>query len=631
MFFKVLASYLAKLESTASRNSMVEILAELFAQTPASEIDKVTYLIQGRVAPLYEAVEFGMADKMVIKAIAKAYEMADEEILTLYKKSGDLGTTVEQLNKSNKASNSNKSNKTVEEIFLKLKLITGTSGEGSVEKKVTILADLLKSVDTMSAKYIVRIPIDKLRLGFSDATMLEGLSWMLDGTKKHKPVMEAAYNIRPDLGYIARTVREISLSSSLSLRKLEGTMPKLGTPIMVMRAERLVTAKEILEKTGGKCAVEPKLDGLRTQLHLSNKLPASHLINSAALSGSQSRDSLPSQIRNSARYQPEHFVALYSRGMENVTLMYPDLVEAARKEINADEVILDGEAIGFDPKTGKYVGFQQTTQRKRKYDVEAFSKSIPVKLVVYDCLFYNGESLINRTYKERREIVEKLLKRHSGGQRPIESHKRDPIAMLQDDNKIIIPAEMEVVSEPARLKEFFDICVNKGLEGIMAKKLDGVYQAGARGWNWIKLKNALDSIDAVVMGYDYGQGKRNQFGIGAFLVGVYDKKSDSYKTISKIGTGLTDDEWRELVKRTKQWIVKDQPKNYDVNKLMNCDVWIKPKVVGVFVSNELTKSPMHTAGFAMRFPRLEIWRDDKQPEDATSLKEIAEMVGLQHA
>ena len=577
MTFKKLAKYFQKLESTSSRNTMVEILAQLFSEASFEEIDKVVYLTQGRVAPLYEPVEFQMAEKMVIRAMALAFNTSIEEVTKNYKKTGDLGKTAEVLssswseaigssNKNDSISRSAPSRMTVEKVFEQLTEITKINGEGSVEKKIAYLAQILKDADPVSARYIARIPIDKMRLGFSDMTVLEGLSWMVCGAKKQKDKFETAYNIRPDLGYIAKKVKENNLAVE----------PAFGTPILVMRAERLTTADEILGKTGEKCAVEPKLDGLRTQLHFT-KLP---------------------------------LIKLFSRGLEDVTTMYPDLVKAAGEELNCDDVILDGEAIGFDPKTGKYLPFQETVQRKRKYEIEAFSQNVPLRLVVFDCLYFNGKSLISEPYTRRRDIIEKLIK----------------------NSKLIVCTEMKVITESADLDQYFEECVNKGLEGIVAKKLDGEYQAGARGWNWIKYKKSYsdklsDTVDAVVMGIDFGQGKRNAFGVGAFLIGIYDPKSQTYKTISKVGTGLTDEEWKALAVSGKQLGVGKKPTEYEVNKLMDCDLWFRPEMVGEFKADELTKSPMHTAGYALRFPRLVRWRE-KKPQDTTSLQEIAKLANL---
>ncbi len=563
MTFKKLAEYFQKLESTASRNSMVEILALLFGEATIREIDKVVYLTQGRVAPLFEPVEFQMAEKMVIKAMAMAYDRSAEEITKLYKSSGDLGLTAEKLSPVAQSSK-----QSVEAVFEKLTEITKINGEGSVEKKINLLAEIFKVSDPLSACFIARIPIDKMRLGFSDMTVLEGLSWMIGGTKKLKTSFESAYNIRPDLGYIAKKIKEDKLDVE----------PAFGTPILVMRAERLTTTEEILGKTGGKCAVEPKIDGLRTQLH----------------------------------YTKLSLIKLFSRGLEDVTTMYPDLVKAAGEELDCDDVILDGEAIGFDPKTGKYLPFQETVQRKRKYEIEAFTQNVPLRLVVFDCLYFNGKSLIAEPYTKRRDLIEKLLK----------------------NSKLIVCTEMKVIADSADLDQYFEECVKKGLEGIVAKKLDGEYQAGARGWNWIKYKKSYsdklsDTVDAVVMGIDYGQGKRNAFGVGAFLIGVYDPKTDTFKTVSKVGTGLTDEEWKTLAVSSKQLAVSEKPKEYDTNKLMDCDIWITPKLVGEFKADELTKSPMHTAGYALRFPRLVRWRE-KKPEDTTTLPEIIKLASSTH-
>ncbi len=566
---------------------MVVILARLFAEASLAEIDKVVYLTQGRVAPLYEPIEFGMAEKTIIKSAAFALGVSTDNLIGFYKKSGDLGEAIQKSKIKNQKYNSKIK---INEVFKKLTSITDISGEGTVEKKGEILGGLLKELDPLSARYAVRIVLDKLRLGFSDMTVLEGLSWMIDGTKKHKDQIEAAYNVRPDLGFIAQEFKKF--------KRLK-VQPKIGTPILGMRAERLTDPVEILEKAGPtssaqgglrgvkKMAIEPKLDGLRTQLHFSR----SHLAN-----------------------QGETFLRLYSRGMEDVTKMYPDIVTAAENELSGvEEVILDGEAIGYDQKTGRYLAFQETVQRKRKYDVEAFSKNVPVKLVVFDVLFLNGKSFINEPYLERRKILEQMLKQ------------------VQHDS-IVVPARMTIADRPEQIEKIFRGEVKNGLEGIMAKKLDGVYQAGARGWNWIKYKKSYetklaDTIDAVVMGLDFGQGKRNKFGVGAFLIGIYDDKTDTYKTVSKVGTGLTDDEWKQLAVSSKRLVTKEKPKNYNVNKIMDCDVWLTPKIVGEFRADELTKSPMHTAGYALRFPRLEKWRE-KKPEDTTTLQEILEMVKL---
>lgn len=192
---------------------------------------------------------------------------------------------------------------------------------------------------------------------------------------------------------------------------------------------------------------------------------------------------------------------------------------------------------------------------------------------------------------------------------------------------VILLSELKIAKSASEIDEYFQKQVGKGLEGVMAKKLDGTYRAGSRDFNWIKYKKSYssklsDTVDTVVMGYDLGQGKRTGFGIGGFLIGVLDQRKDTFVTLAKIGTGLTDEEWKTLKAQSAKLKVQNKPKNYDVDKMMDCDVWINPKIVVEIRADEITKSPVHTANFALRFPRLERFRQDKSPNEVTTLSEI---------
>lgn len=585
MNFTHFATYLQKIESTPSRNQMIEILADLFHQAGREEIDKICYLCQGRVAPLFVPLEFGMADKMVMRAIAKAYGANTEEVNKKFKQHGDLGKVAEELGIKLKI----KSSKLiVSEVHEQCFKITKASGNGSVEEKIALLANLLKCLDPLSARYVVRIPVGKLRLGFSDMTVLDALSWMLGKSKAARPEIEKAYNIRPDLGFIAKTVKE------KGVKGLSSVLPTVGVPILMARAERLSSSEDIIKKIG-RCAVEPKIDGFRLAIHKDGQ-----------------------KIR------------IFTRNMENVTFMYPDVTRGVLKQIKAQKVILEGEAIAYDLQTGEYLPFQETVQRKRKYDIEKTAAEIPLKLICFDLLYLNGKNLIYESYEIRRKNLAKILA----------------------PGETLLLSEETVVDKAEELEKIFQNAVARGLEGIMAKRLDGVYQAGARGWNWIKFKRSYsgkleDTIDAVVMGYDFGQGKRNTFGIGDFLIGVYDGKQDMFVTIAKVGTGLTDEEWRRMKKECDEAKSKHKPARYDIDKLMTCDVWVDPQKVVVIRADEITRSSIHTAGrilkksksgeswvveipgFALRFPRLIEFRSDKLPEDSTTLNEIKEMFELQ--
>ncbi len=587
MKFKDLAHYFHNIENTASRLEMTHILAELFKDIDADEIDKVLYLLQGRLAPQYIKIDFGLGEKMVIRAATQALQIDKKLFFKKFQEMGDAGSAVEHFKEQ--ITTMYERDLSVTDVFSKLEELATSSGEGSQEKKLSILAELIQTVDSVSARYIMRIPTNTLRLGFSDMTILDSFSWMLEGNKSLRPAIETAYHVRPDLGYIGKTLKQHGIKG------LSKVVPAVFTPILMMKAQRVGNADEIFEKiTDG--TIEPKYDGFRLQIH---------------------------------RKGDE--VMLYSRGLENVTYMYPDIVAGVKKEITAKEAILEGEAIGFDPYGGNFLPFQETVQRKRKYNIDEKALEIPLKMFLFEVLYVDGKTLLKETLDDRYEILKKIT--HLSGD------------IFKDT---LLLSQKERLDGKEKLEINFEDALSRGLEGIMIKKSDGPYQPGARGYNWIKFKRnhsakVEDTIDCLVMGYDQGKGKRADFGIGAFLVGVYDRKLDMFKTVAKIGTGLSDEEWRELKKRCNKIDVAHKPALYDVDKMMDADVWVKPEIVVEIKADEITRSPVHTAGrtlkesksgkalevneagYALRFPRLTRFRDDKRPEDVTAIGEVEDL------
>jgi DNA ligase-1 len=570
MLFSELSRFFEKIEKNSSRLEITRILAELFTSLNAQEIAKVVYLLQGRVGPAYEGIDFGMAEKTIIKSAMSALNIDRSYFEKEFKKNGDLGTTVESFKKT--YTSFEEKDMEVLTVFNFFYRLATASGNGSQDVKTSLLAQLIRQLDPLSGRYLVRLPTGIIRLGFSDMTVLDAYSWMLTGDKSLRPVIETAYHVRPDLGFIGKILKEKGIEG---LKEIE---PEVFTPIIMMKAERMSSAKEIIKQIG-KCLVEPKFDGFRLQVHYKK-----------------------SQVK------------LFSRSLEDVTFMYPDIVEGVKREVKAEELIIEGEAIGYNPKTGEFLPFQETVQRKRKYDIGAKAIEVPLKLFAFELLYLNGKNFIKKPFIERRNALEKVTIKN------------------KDINKqIIVVDHQEEVDKEERLEEIFETAIAKKLEGVIAKKIDGLYQPGARGWNWIKYKRSYsakinDTIDCLVMGYDFGKGKRTDFGLGAFLVGVLNEQKDKFVTVAKIGTGLTDEEWKNLSVMGYGLRVKEMPKNYLVDKQAECDVWIKPKIVVEIKADEITKSSTHTAGLALRFPRLERFRDDKRSEEVTTLEELQSMV-----
>ena len=573
MFFSELSKYFERIEKNSSRLEITRILSELFKKLNPEEIAKVVYLLQGRVGPAYEGIDFGMAERTIIKASMSALNIDRSYFEKEFKKSGDLGQTVETFKKL--YTSFEEKDMEVLVVFDFFYRLATASGNGSQDVKTSLLSQLIRQLDPLSGRYLVRLPTGIIRLGFSDMTILDGYSWMLVGDKSLRPVIETAYHVRPDLGFIGKTLKEKGIEG---LKKIE---PNVFTPIIMMKAERMSSAHEIIKQIG-RCLVEPKFDGFRLQIHYKNNQ-----------------------------------VKLFSRSLEDVTFMYPDIVEGVKKEVQAKELIIEGEAIGYNPKTGEFLPFQETVQRKRKYDIGMKAIEVPLKLFAFELLYLNGKNFIKKPFIERRKALEEITVKNK-----------------DISKQIIVVDHQEEVEKEERLEEIFDSAIARKLEGVIAKKIDGIYQPGARAWNWIKYKRSYsskinDTIDCLVMGYDFGKGKRTDFGMGAFLVGVRDDKKDKFVTVAKIGTGLTDVEWKELKIKSSELRIKNKPDNYLVDKMAECDVWVTPKIVVEIKADEITKSPTHTAGLALRFPRLEKFRDDKNPQEITTLKEVEKMYQTQ--
>jgi len=575
MTFETFSQYFEKLESTSKRLELIEILADLFKQSKSGEIGKMCYLIQGRVAPFFEPIEIGMAEKMVAQAIGKAFKKSKDEVTVLFHFKGDMGKAASELASKFKHKRGNLS---VSDVFEELLKIAKFSGEGSVDRKVSTLADMLSSLDPISVKHVVNIPLGTLRLGIGDPTVMDALSLAKTGKKDSRVVIEDAYNKTSDLGDVAEAFWKSGEKGLKSVHMV------IGKPVRPALAERLPNADEVIKRVGNKFAAEPKFDGFRVQVHKNN-----------------------------------NNIEIFSRNLEDMTHAFPDLVEGVKKEVKAKSAILEGEAIAYNPQTEEFLPFQETTKRRRKYQVEEKAKELPLVIFAFDLLYLNGKDITAKAYTERRKLLEGLV------------HKNNQVARI---------AEVRKLTNAKGILEFFDEAISEGLEGIMIKKLDAPYKAGGRGFHWIKFKRGhagelTDTVDCVLLGIYAGRGKRTEFGVGGLLVGVYDKKKDEFATICRIGTGLTDEEFKYVNTLGKKLKVSKKPAR--VNSKVEPSYWVEPKVVLEVFADEITKSPIHTAGeldgvgYALRFPRLVKFREDKKAEDATSVDEVRKMYKHQYS
>ncbi|HAI62710.1 MAG: putative DNA ligase [candidate division WWE3 bacterium GW2011_GWF2_41_45] len=574
MRFKEFASYLERLETTPKRLEITDILVELIGKLTHEETPQAVYLSLGYLKAPFENRVFNMADRQVVKILQA---LTKEDVARLYAELGDLGSVAKNVltkNIDNKYS--------VTEIYGKLLEIASIEGLGSVDLKMKKTTVLLNSVDSLSAKFITRIILGTVRLGFTELTVITALA-IISGDKKLAEKIERVYNEHPDIGLIAQRIKESGIAG---LKKID---IEPGVPVLSQKAQRVSGMEEAFERIPNVWA-EFKFDGTRVQLHMDR--------NKKAKTGKGAVD-LFGEVAN------KFLMKTYTRNLEETTHQYPDLLEAADKQIKADSIILDGEAIGFNRETGAFLPFQETIQRKRKHGVTEAAKNIPLKYFVFDILYLNGKSTTELPLRERKKILRNII---AAG------------------DTIIVDDDMETESFE-KLVEYFEIAKEKGLEGLIVKNPDDNYQAGARSYSWIKLKKADeklldDSVDCVLLGYYHGRGVRSKFGIGGFLVGVMDKDAEVFKTVTKVGTGLTDEEWVKIKKLADKHKTKTVPKNVLVEKTLLPDVIIEPMIVLEIGADEISVSQNHTSGYALRFPRLIKFREDKNPSEATTLKEI---------
>src|SRR3989304_8037220 len=484
MTFADFAQHLKKIEPTSARVEITRLLADLFKDLKTEEIPPAVYLSLGRLVPEYQSLEFQLSTKMILRALTKhmaerpkvyggtsnnLFHEADDsnygqQVNKLYKQPGDIGETTEQLVTKSYQIGKQPS---LLAVYERLTAIAKESGTGSQERKVAGLLALFDQLDPTSLRFVARIVVGKLRLGFSTMTVLDALSWVKHGDKSDSSKLEELFQKKADLGLLAQTYLKHP-----GFHVVERTYQiELGVPIVPALCQRLNTAKEITDKMG-EVIVEPKYDGLRIQIHLGEE-------------------------------KAKRWVRSFTRNLEETSHMFPELA-ANLKDLKCQSAILDGEVVGIDKKSGRILPFQETATRRRKHGVERKAAELPVKFFLFDILQKDGKSLIDSPLSERKAIL----------------------AALVDNSTVFVLTPFMVTKDPQALHAYHDQQLQEGLEGAVIKQYDSVYKSGRKGWRWVKIKEEegtagklSDTLDCIVMGYYKGRGKRTQFGVGGFFGG----------------------------------------------------------------------------------------------------------------
>ena len=575
MKYETVALAYRDLEQAAGRLALIDRLAALLTRTPAELLPTVCYLCQGLIAPQFAGVDLGLAEKLAVRAVATATGAGPEQVAARVRETGDLGQAAEQMLTATAAGRPASLEVTV--VVGTLHQIAEAEGPGSQGRKLDLLAGLLGRGTPLEARYLLRLVTGGLRLGIGTPTILDALAQVHAGGRAARPVLERAYNICCDLGQVAAALAAGGVAA------VEQIQIRPGNPVRAMLAQRLSDGAEILAKLGGQCAAEYKYDGVRVQAHRT----------------------------------ADGAIELFTRRLERVSTQFPDVVEALRAGLGPSEAIVEGEAVAFDPSAGELRPFQEVMFRRRKHGIADAVRDVPVSLFCFELLYADGQDLTRLPYPQRRTALAQAI---------------------TVSPRLRLTTAIEV-STPAALDAAFEQAVTDGCEGLVCKSVapDAIYQAGARGWLWIKLKRDYrtelsDTADLVVVGAFAGRGRRRGV-YGALLLAAYDPEADVFRTVTKCGTGFSDAELAALPARLAPLARAERPARVDARQ--EADVWFEPGLVLEILSAELTLSPNYTAGWgqikehaglAMRFPRFTgRWRDDKAAQDATTAQELVDI------
>ncbi len=611
MQYKKLAEIYEALEGTSKRLEKTFILSKFLKECKREDIREIVYLLQGRVFAQWDDRKIGMSSRLLVKAIASATGEQSEKIEEEWKKRGDLGLVAEALIGKKKQATLFRKDLSVRKVVENISKLAELEGEGTVQRKIALVSELLGCAYPLEAKYIIRTIAEDMRAGIGDSMVRDSLLWAFyepivgimikcekcgewnpivkeclsckreleqdfgkNKERKYKEEvskfenekeareyynnsleeMQDAFNITNDFGLMAEM---LLVHGKKALEHLELVV---GKPIKVMLYPKAKNIEEGFEIVGKPAMLEPKLDGFRVQIH-----------------------------------RKKEQIKLYTRNLENVTMQFPDVVKAVRDNVQSKEFILDSEVVGIDPKTKKVVPFQNISQRiKRKYDVETLIKSLPVIVNVFDVVELNGESLLNNSFEERR----KRLK-----------------AVIHDEKGKIELIEQVITEDLERAKRYYQECLEKGHEGIMMKSTQGIYKPGKRVGQGVKIKPVMESLDLVIVGAEWGEGKRTKW-LSSFIVACRD--GDQLKEIGKVGSGLKEKaeegvSYEELTEELKKNIIQEKGR----------EVKVKPKIIVEVVFEEIQQSPSYSSGYALRFPRIIRLRIDKSVSDISTLKEIS--------
>lgn len=560
MKYSALVEVFNRLNATQANLEKTDILAEALSDASTDDLPLITRFCRGKIFASWDDREIGMSSSLAKEAISKTTGASDDDIDDAWRETGDLGDAAASLMEQSRQDLSQfvqdeSADLTVQEIYDTFETIEQAEGEGSVDRKVSELASLLNRADPDEARYIVRLAVGAMRLGVGEGTVRDALAKAFIpeiDPDEAEAMVEHAYDVTNDFGLVARALKE---DGEEGLNDLE---LELFRPIKVMLAQKSESMEEGFEDVAdedGVAALEAKYDGMRTQIHKQGD-----------------------EIR------------VFTRRLEDVTKQFPDLVQAVEEHIDADECIIEGEAVAYDPDDHSQVPFQTMSKRiKRKYDIEQMVEEIPVVLHLFDITYLDGEGLLDEPLRDRLSRLDSIL---------------DP------EDWVIDRAEHLETDDLDRANDFYQRILSQGHEGIMLKNLDAAYKPGSRVGYMVKLKPIMETLDLVAVRAKWSEGRKSDW-LGRLFLACRDEDGELLE-VGRMSTGFTDEELADLTERLEDLIIEEDGR----------EVTLQPEVVIEVAYEEIQESPKYGSGYALRFPRFIQVREDLSVEEADSLAKV---------
>lgn len=556
-YIKICEVYHA-LESTTKGLEKTEILAKFLGKIQSKP--ELIYLLQGNVFADYDPRESGVSHQLIIKAIGKAGGISDSDVVDKFKDLGDLGKVAEEVLGKKKQQMALFSSKlSIEKVISNLQRLPSLEGKGTVEIKIGSIVELLHSAIPIEAKYIVRTVLSDLKIGVGSGILRDAIvNYCFDPKNiEEKKVFSAKVQEAYDKSTDFAEVFAKACSDELENIKL-----KPGKPVRVMLFPKAKNIEDAFRIVGKPAAFEYKYDGFRVMI---NK-------------------------------EENGKIKIFTRRLEEVTTQFPEIAEYVKSHVNGKSFILDAEAVGFDAKTKKYTDFQAVSQRiRRKYNIEAMRESLPIELEVFDIIYFEGKSLIETPFGDRRKLIEKIVK--------------------EEEFKIVLSKQI-ITEDVVEVEKFYEKALGENQEGLMGKNLSAPYKPGARVGYAVKLKPEDKDLDLIITGAEWGTGKRAGW-LTSFDVAC--RNDGELLQVGKVSTGLKEKpeeglSFGEITKILEKSITKVGGRKIHVN----------PEIVVSVQYQNIQKSPTYSSGYALRFPRIVRLRADRGVGDIATLGEIKE-------